>query len=180
MALINDLMSTGDDLLSNYAQVFIPNVSFLGTSINKIQLRVTGCDLPERANDFYEFTKRGMKAKRASGVVAQDNSFSIKLRIDKYMECYKAFVTWINFIQNNETGARASDAGTDGQGGASTYRTTMEIATLKNLEDTTPIDVWTFEGAYPVSIDGISFDEEGGDPIECTVSFDCTCVHFPS
>lgn len=183
MAHMIDVLATmGEDALQNHFQIVIPAISFLGTNIAEINMRVLTVDLPSYEIETYEINKRGRKFNRPSGVMSFTPEISFTFRADKYWRCYNSLMTWMQYVQNNQTMAMGSDSGANGEGGGgSTFRTDVEVWSLTNLTDTAiPNNIWIGQGAYPKSIDAISFDESNGEPIECSVTLDCMNVKFPS
>lgn len=180
MAMIDVLSNLGLDALANHFSIVIPSFSELGFGSAPLNMRVLTVDIPEREIGTYEIVKRGRKMTRPSGVSEQNLQVSFTYRIDKYFQCYKSISNWMNFIQNNQTMALASDSGPLGMGGGSEFRHNVEVWALDSLDTGTPHTIWTLEGAYPTSMDGISFDETSGDPLEGSVTLDCKNIIYPS
>lgn len=181
MAVIDVLATMGDDALENHYQVVIPAIDLLGASVANLNMRILSASIPEKKVDVYDIKKRGRTFSRPSGQIDQDKEVSISFRHDKYFDCYKSLCNWTQYIQNNITGAIASDSGEDGSGGSSTFRHNVEIWAISNLTETaTPIAIWTLEGAFPTSVGGIDFSEEGSEALTCDVTFTCKNIIYPS
>ena len=180
MAVIDVMANMGLDALTNHFAVVIPNFTQLGTNVANLNMRVLSVDIPDREIGTYEIIKRGRKMDRPNGISEQNREVSFTFRQDKYMGCYKSIHNWMNYIQNNQTMAMASDSGTLGLGGQSEFRHDVEVWALTNLDEGKPHTIWTLEGAYPTSIDGISFDETNGDPIETSVTLNCMNIIYPT
>ena len=178
--MIDVLAQMGEDALSNHFQLVIPSFSMLGTNIAEINMRVLTVDLPSYEIETYEINKRGRKMTRPTGTMSFTPEISFTFRADKYWRCYNSLMTWMQLIQDNQTMAMASDSGFEGIGGASTYRTDVEVWSLTNLTETAkPNNIWVGQGAYPTSIDAVSFEESSGEPIELSVTLSCMNVKFP-
>lgn len=180
MAQIDILARMGEDALANHYAMIIPAITQLGASVASLNMRILSVSIPERSIETYEITRRGRKMSRPNGVSAQELNVSFDFRVDKYFECYKSIVNWINFIQDNKTMAMASDSGVLGVGGESEYRHDIEVSAIYGLNNDTPICTWLLEGAYPTSIGDVAFEEEGTDPITTTVSLNCMNIVYPS
>ncbi len=181
MASIEVLANMGEDALTNHFQFVMSDVSQLGANVSSINMRTLTCDIPERVIGTYEITKRGRKMTRPSGVEEQTNEITFSFRADKYWKCYNSFVNWMNFVQDNETMAMASDSGALGIGGKSEYRANFEIWSITNLNNEVgvPNNIWVCEGFYPISVSGVSFDEESGDPLIVEVTLQGIKIKYP-
>ena len=78
----------------------------------------------------------------------------------------------------------ASDSGIDGSGGMSTFRADLEVWAIDNLDSNnyagTPNTIWKLLGAYPTSLSGIDFEDEGGDDaITADVTLTCFNIIYP-
>lgn len=180
MAQIDILATLGMDALANHFQMVIPVVTQLGASVANLNMRILTTEIPEKTMGTYEITKRGKKMQRPNGISEQSHEVPFSFRADKYWTCYNALTNWHNFIQNSQTMAMASDSGPLGLGGESEYRHDIEVWSLSGLDDSAvPNNIWILKGAYPLTIGGVSFDEESGDPIVVDVTLDCMDIIYP-
>lgn len=180
MATIDILASMGTDALANHFQIVIPNVSQLGGAIANINMRVLTVEIPEYTIETYEIYKRGRKMTRPNGVMGFDPTVTFTFRNDKYWQCYNSLMNWMQFVQNNQTMAMGSDSGPEGMGGASEFRTDVEIWSINSLDLGVPNNIWIAQGAFPTSIDAVSFDEESGEPLITSVTLSCMNIKYPS
>lgn len=177
---INSVMALSEDALENHFQVVMPSISFLGTNVAELNMRIKSVEIPQYEISEYEITKRGKKANRPNGVDENDYHVSFTFRADKYWRCYSALLAWMMYVKNNKTMAMGSDAGVAGEGGQSTYRSDFEIWSLTNLESGVPNAIWQCESAYPQSVSPISFNEESGDPLDVDVTMSCINIVYPT
>ena len=177
---INSVLALSEDALANHFQIVLPSISFLGTNVAELNMRVKNVEIPQYEINEYEITKRGKKANRPNGIDENDYHVSFTFRADKYWRCYSTLLSWMMYVKNNKTMAMGSDAGVEGSGGASTYRSDFEIWSLTNLESGVPNAIWQCVGGYPQSIGSVSFDEETGEPIEVDVTFSCITINYPT
>lgn len=172
-----DILSTfGSDSLTNNFNVIIPTFPNV-LALANLNMRIKTFEIPPQAIGFYEITKRGKKLTRPSGLSEQDNEFTFTYRSDKYFQVYNSISQWMSFIQNPTNMSMASDSGPLGAGGASEFR----VPIIVNGLDTNNVitNTWVFTGCWPSNQDGITFDEESGDPIEVTVTMQYITPVFP-
>lgn len=180
MAVVDIMANMGEDALSNHFQVVIPAINQLGVSVANLNMRVLTIGIPDRVINTYDITKRGRTFARPNGKIEQEKTVTLSFRHDKYFQCYKSLINWMNFIQDNQTGAMASDSGPAGIGGASEFRHNIEVWAINGLDNAVPNTIWTLEGAYPTSVQGIDFDENGGDDaMTCDVTLTCMNIIYP-
>lgn len=172
--LMDDLVQTGKDALTNYFNVVLPEVDSDGWEADMLQLRLTDFNVPSRTVNTYTFTKRGKTYTRVSGLSNQEKNVSMTVRCDKGWKTYNAVSNWIKKIQDNETMAMAQDDEEEGEG----YDITVQA--INNLTtEFEPTQEWTLINAIPTSLGGISFSEENGEPLTFTVDFTCQDVNYP-
>ena len=173
---IDILQTFSEDALLNHWSLVIPvfpNVIALAS----LNMRIKTFELPGQSIGTYEITKRGRKLTRPNGVSEQGNEFTFSYRVDKYFQTYNSISAWMGYIQNPVTMAMASDSGPLGVGGASEYRVPIIINGLDSNNIIT--NVWTMTGCWPSAQDGLSFDEESGDPIEVSVTMQYGAIYYP-
>ena len=178
MASIDVLATLGEDALANHYMITMPATK-IGESTVALAMRILTVNIPDRTIETYEITRRGRTMARPNGITSQSREVTFSFRSDKYFSCYKSLMNWLNFVQDNQTMAMASDSGALGIGGESEYRADLEISAIVGLNNDTPISTWSIQGAYPTSISGIEFNEESGDPLTCDVTLDCMNIVFP-
>lgn len=178
MAKIDDLLATGEDALGNHYQVTIPEIDQLGGVEDMLVLRIKSFNVPERTIETYEITKAGKKADRPNGISSQSHDFDITFMGDKRWACYNGINNWIKLIQDNETMAMASDSNITGE---SEFRHDIQVDAINNLTDNYEVtNSWVLKGAYPKTISGVEFSEDGAEPLEFTVNFTCLDVKYPT
>lgn len=177
MAGVLEIQSFQEDALSNHFLLSIP--SFPGVSdIYQTNLRVITIDLPEKVIETYEIIHGGRKMTRPSGISGTSNQFSFTYRADKYMDVYKGFCQWAEYVHDSQTGLSLGDA-VPLVGGPSLIRVPIKVSTAE--ADKVPNGTeWTFNGCYITSHGGLTFDENSGDPIEVSGTMDFIDVVWPT
>jgi hypothetical protein len=166
-----------EDALANHFQVVLP--AFPGVlDVTQTSIRVLNCSIPENIINTYDITKGGQTAKRPSGIEGIDKTFSFTYRADKYWLVYKGITAWMNFIRDIRQGTSSPDA-IPITGGPSTFRFPITVQTL-DANDALTGGNWLFEGAWPTSNGTVDLDENNGDPIEITATFDFLYPNFPT
>ena len=148
-----------EDALANQFQIIMP--PFPGvTDLQQTILRIKSIDIPEYSIATYEITKKGSKFTRRSGVSEMPTEFSFTYRVDKNYDVYKGIIRWMQTCRDSTTGVMLPEA-------AVRFPITVQpIDSADNLLS----GGWVMEGCFPSSHDGISFDEESGDPLEASVT----------
>lgn len=184
--VVEELFHAGADFHTNFYSIILPtSVSQLAGVTDQLTLRIHKVSIPDRKINTYDITKRGRTFDRPTSKNDNERQVTFSFRPDKKLMTYKALWNWMNYIQNNETMAMASDSGIDGTGGMSTYRANLEVWAIDSLDNNnyagTPHSIWTLEGAYPTSISGIEFDDEGGDDaLDIDVTLNCFNIIYPT
>lgn len=172
-----DIALFHEDALANHFQVILP--AWPGVlNIEQTTIRILNCSIPEDVINTYDITKNGQTAKRPSGIEGIDKTFSFTYRADKYWQVYKGITAWMNFIRGIRTGSMGLDA-IPLSGGPSTFRFPISIQTIDSNGVLTG-GSWTFEGAWPTGNGSVDFDENNGDPIEITATFDFLYPNYPT
>jgi len=176
MAEIDILRDYGEDLLGNFFEVSIspfPGV----TSIEQLNFRILTFDVPDQAIGTYQIDKRGRSFTRPSGAYEQGNEFSFTYRVSKYLTHYKSISAWLAYIKDPKTSAMASDSGPLGQGGPSLFR--VPVTVFSKDTNNNLLAQWDFDGTFPISQGGVSFDESSGDPLVASVTMNYMGITYP-
>ena len=180
MHMIDIIAEQGLDFIPNHYNCIITS-PFLEPYTSQLEMRLLNVTIPERKIAKYEIKKRGRTFTRPNGTIDQDKNIDFTFRADKYMNCYKQINSWMQYIQNNETAFIGSDSGTNGMGGASTFRGAISIYTLDSLNSyKSSYTMWNGVGAYPTSLSTIELSEDGGEDaltVDCT--FECFNIIYP-
>lgn len=165
---IETIYKAGDDALQNQFQVELAPLPFIPDGVN-LAIRVTSLDVPEQSVGTYEVHYRSQKMTKASGKIETPNEFSFTFRVDKYWVHYKALKKWLNYIGNNKTGTMAEDVGLIG--GESGFRMPFITINTVDANDQITSTGWTFHNVFISQLDGVSFSQDSGEPIEVSATF---------
>ena len=185
MAVLDTLAVMGTDALANHYSIILPDtITQLSGITDQLVYRITNVSIPEKTINTYSITKRGRTFDRPNGNNEQNREVSFSFRPDKKLLTYKAMINWMNYIQDNVTGFMASDSGSEGVVGPSTYRANLEIWAIDRLSDNnlagTPNTIWRLVGAFPTSVGGLEFDDTNGEPFQVEVTLNCFNIIYPS
>ena len=149
------IYAQGDDALTNQYQVVFP--PFPGsTDTNSTIIRIKSFTIPDYKLGTYEVKYKTDKIKKISGQIGSEKDLKFNFRVDKYYKTYTALESWINMLQNHETGQMAED-------GNLTTPSTLRIPV-----DIIPIDMngnitkagWTFTNCLITDLGDPKFSEE--------------------
>lgn len=156
---IQTIRTFTEDALANQFQMIIPPFPGVG-NLEQTNLRVLTVDIPEMTHETYEITKNGTKFTRPSGISGNPTEFSFTYRIDKNYEAYLGFIRWHRLIRDPQTGIMAPE---------SSYRVPITVQPIDTAGNALS-GGWLMQGCFISSHDGISFDEESGDPLTASVT----------
>jgi len=157
--MIQTLRQFTEDALANQFQLIIP--PFPGVEdIQQTNLRVLTVDIPEYAIGTYEITKKGSKMTRRSGISELPTEFSFTYRVDKNYSVYKGFLSWLKLCRDSVTGIMAPE---------NVIRVPITVQPIDGNNNVL-FEGWEMFGCFPSSHDGLSFDEESGDPLTASVT----------
>lgn len=179
--IIDNLVDTGLDALGNYFNIVLPDdVPADDWDPDMLNLRATDFDIPPRGITTYDFTKRGKKHSRVSGISDQEKTSTMTIRLDKGWKTYNMLQQWQNAIQNNNTMEMGRDTD-DVTANELENRRDITVQAINALtEDFEATAEWTLVAAIPKEVGNVSFSEESGDPITCSVTWEYEDIIFPS
>jgi hypothetical protein len=167
---IDSVYATGDDALTNMAEIEFSPFSLFGPLKDALKFRTTQINVPGFTMGSYEVHWKAQKFEKPSGKDETDKTFTFTFRVDKYYKVYKALSAWWQYICNSDSGALAEDVGATT--GISVIRTDIIVHTIDTQGKTTS-EGFKFERAWLKSLAGFSYDVTSGDPlmVEVTMSF---------
>ena len=164
---INVISSLGDDALANHFQVIFGKPFPGATDLTNTQFRITNVTVPDQVINTYEVHWKSQKATKPSGKDGTSNQFTFDLRVDKFYLIYKQFVDWHRLIIDPVSGAQSPDFAN----GVSPLRVPMSVLTIDST-DTVTSTGWAFDGCFPSTVPGHSFDMTSGDPLTVSITMD--------
>jgi hypothetical protein len=164
---IDSVFATGDDALTNMAEIEFSPFSLFGPLKDALKFRTEQINVPGFAMGFYEVHWKAQKFEKPGGKDETEKTFSFVFRVDKYYTVYKALLAWWQYICNSDNGALAEDVGA--VTGTSNIRTDIMVRTI-DTQGVTTNDGFKFERAWLKSLSEFSYDVTSGDPLKCTVT----------
>lgn len=164
--MIEQIYETGDDALAIHFDFDIaPNALF---DQENIKFRTTTLSVPSISIGKYDIVYKGQTFSKPNYVDATDKTITFELRLDKYWNVYRKFVSWLYTIKNIKTGANSADKPI---GSPSLIRSPAMtiVATDGNAPDPTIYQTWVASQLWPESISEISFDNSGSEPIAVSI-----------
>jgi hypothetical protein len=161
------IASLGDDALANNFEVILPPTFPGAVDALSTAIRCTTATIPEKSTGKYSVEYKSQTFTKPSGKITTPNEFSFTFRVDKYWNTYRGLRNWLNIIGDGATGIQSADY----VNGASIIRVPISIITLDSAGAETSIG-WNFDGCYISSLDGVTFDQSSGDPLEVSATFD--------
>ena len=172
MSIQSFLTQYGEDALSNHYSVVLSLPILLGGAVlsNSITLRIVSVDIPDQAIGTYNIQKNGQSAAMPSGMEASDKTFTFTYRVGAYWPQYKIIAKWLGLLHNPSSGFMSPIAG---------LRASVTIHALDRQGINISGVKWTMYGAFPTSQRGVSFEEDGGNPIMINVAMSFTECNYP-
>jgi hypothetical protein len=165
--VLDQIFNAGDDALAYEFLVTLGPIPYLDAVTNSM-VRCITCEIPEKSVGTYEYDFKTEHIVKPNGKNTTPKEFSMEFRVDKYFAIYKALRSWNDAIINPANGGTTFDS----VNGVSSIRIPITIAT--GTYDTSgtfipTLQTWSFTGCFPVGIGGFTLDNQGGDPLTCTV-----------
>lgn len=165
--VLDTIFNSGDDALPYEFQVNLGPIPYLDTITNTM-MRVTTVEIPPKVNGSYEYYYKSEKIVKPNGRNETVKEFTMEFRMDKYYLVYKALRLWSDAITNPITGGTTFDS----KDGTSLIRIPINITTgtydvLGNFVPT--LQGWGFTGCWPIEVGGFALDNQGSDPLMCSI-----------
>jgi hypothetical protein len=164
---IDSVYATGDDALTNMAEILFNEFSLFGPLKEQLKFRTTQINVPGFTMGAYDVHWKSQKFEKPSGKDETEKTFSFTFRVDKYYTVYKALLAWWQYICNSDNGALAEDVGA--VTGTSNIRTDIIVKTI-DTQGVTTNEGFKFERAWLKSLAGFSYDVTSGEPLMCEVT----------
>lgn len=172
MSISKFLNQYGLDALSNHYILTFKAPTLIATlSLEALTTRVTSVDIPDQEVGTYTVYKDGQPATLPNGMDAGAKSFSFSYRVDESYATYQTIATWLSKLRDPVTGVMNP---------VGELRTTVTITPTTKLKLPILSAQWVITGAFPTVQRGISFEENGGDPITASVSMDFLHCEYPT
>jgi len=159
----------GDDALSNmFSLTFTAGTSVTGLDA-ELQYRVTNFNLPETVVNTYDKWYRGHKYSTPNGLDGDPKITTFTFRADKDQEFY---------IGLRKT-AKLAKLG--GDGATANFRSDITVIGIdtEGAITTGTSTGWVIKGWFPTNVQGISFDQNSGEPILVQVTGSFMYINEP-
>jgi hypothetical protein len=91
---VDSVYVTGDDALTNMAEIEFSPFSLFGPLKDALKFRTTQISVPGFTMGSYEVHWKAQKFEKPSGKDEMEKTFSFTFRVDKYYTVYKALLAW--------------------------------------------------------------------------------------
>jgi hypothetical protein len=160
MALVDTVMSLGDDAMVNQTELFFPEGIPGGGNADNVALRADqSIDMPEIVYAQYEFFFKGIKIVKTSRLEETDKAITIDVRVDLGWNVWDDLRKWMQLGFNEKDATAAPDLST---------RVSVGIRNLDG--DNNPAKTFYLRYAKLRGLKATAFDQATGDPVRATLN----------